>query len=328
MSGSGNESGIINGTTFVPKDHYIYTKPKVNDRGGKSIGVINSKTMKGLYINTPLMLTWGVNENVDEKTGAKTYDMALQFPKEEYSNEKTQAFLNNLKDFESKIKDDAIKNSKDWFNKAKMSSEVVDAVWTPMLKYPKDQTTKEFDFDRPPTLRVKLNTWDGVFKCELYDMEEVQIFPNETGKLPTDLIMKATNVATVIQCGGLWFAGGKFGVTWRLIQAVVKPKESLIGKCLINLSTEEKEVLRNTVTNDDDDSEDLQKTLNNSVDDSQDEDEDEDDDDDDDDADDDNVVLTTKTPVEPKEVVKEVQAELAESAPKKKPPVRRKKTAE
>merc|ERR1712054_182369 len=110
--------------------------------------------------------------------------MALQFPKQEYSNEKTEAFLTNLKDFESKIKDDAIKNSKDWFNKAKMSSEVVDAVWTPMLKYPKDPTTKEFDFDRPPTLRIKLNTWDGVFKCELYDMEQVQIFPNETGQLP------------------------------------------------------------------------------------------------------------------------------------------------
>ena len=26
------------------------------------------------------MLTWGVNEYVDEKSGNKTYDMALQFP--------------------------------------------------------------------------------------------------------------------------------------------------------------------------------------------------------------------------------------------------------
>lgn len=316
MSGSGSDSSIISGLTFNATSDYIYTKPKVNASGGKSIGVINNKTMKGLYLSSPLMLTWGVNENVDDKTGVKSYDMALQFPKEEYTNDAAEAFLKNLKAFENKIKEDAIANCKDWFNKQKMSTEVVDALWTPMLKYPKDPTTKEFDYDRPPTLRIKLNTWDGVFKCELYDMEQQQIFPNDSGLLPTDLIMKATNVATVIQCGGLWFASGKFGVTWRLIQAVVKPKESLQGKCLISLSTQEKEVLRNTVTTEVDDVEvdlnddNLHKSKV----------EDSDDDDDDD-------------PFEPPakvkdQIVKEVTAEVSDGAPKKKSVVRRKKTAE
>ena len=147
-------------------------------------------------------------------------------------------------------------------------------------------------------------------------MEQQQIFPNDSGLLPTDLIMKATNVATVIQCGGLWFASGKFGVTWRLIQAVVKPKESLQGKCLISLSTQEKEVLRNTVTTEVDDVEvdlnddNLHKSKV----------EDSDDDDDDD-------------PFEPPakvkdQIVKEVTAEVSDGAPKKKSVVRRKKTAE
>ena len=314
MSGSGSNSSIISGVTFNASSDYIYTKPKVNASGGKSIGVINNKTMKGLYISTPLMLTWGVNENVDDKTGVKSYDMALQFPKEEYTNDAAEAFLKNLKAFENKIKEDAIANCKDWFNKQKMSTEVVDALWTPMLKYPKDPTTKEFDYDRPPTLRIKLNTWDGVFKCELYDMEQQQIFPNDSGLLPPDLIMKATNVATVIQCGGLWFASGKFGVTWRLIQAVVKPKESLQGKCLISLSTQEKEVLRNTVTSEVDDEE--VAIVEASVDKSKVEDSEDDDDE-------------PEPTVEVKqEIVKEVAAEVADTAPKKKPVVRRKKTTE
>ena len=77
-------------------------------------------------------------------------------------------------------------------------------------------------------------------------MEQKQLFPNDTGLLPTDLIAKATNVATVMQCGGLWFANGKFGVTWKLIQAVVKPKQTLRGQCFINLSNDDKATLNNT----------------------------------------------------------------------------------
>ena len=197
MSGSGSSSSIINGVDFNPLTDYTYTKPKVNSSGGKSIGVINPKSMKGLYISTPLMLTWGVNENTDEKTGTKSYDMAIQFPKDDYTNDNIQAFFENIKAFENKIKEDAITNSKEWFNKQKMSTEVVDALWTPMLKYPKDQETKEFDYSRPPTLRIKLNTWDGTFKCELYDLEQQQIFPNENGLLPPELIVTAPPTTTL-----------------------------------------------------------------------------------------------------------------------------------
>ena len=52
--------------------------------------------------------------------------------------EQTVSFLNNLTDLENMIKADAVKNSKDWFNKGKMTPEVVDALWSPMLKYPKN----------------------------------------------------------------------------------------------------------------------------------------------------------------------------------------------
>tara|TARA_A100001388_G_C28757452_1_gene495764 strand:- start:86 stop:1015 length:930 start_codon:yes stop_codon:yes gene_type:complete len=230
---------IIDGVKFNPNEDYSYTKPKVNASGGKSIGIISNKTKKALYLSTPLMLTWGVNEFVDNKTGRKSYDMSLQFPKEQYNTPEVNKFLESMKQFEAKIKADAIVNCKEWMNKPKMSAEVVDALWTRMLKYPKDKETGEFDYSRPPTLRIKFSFWDDEWKCELYDMEQKQIFPNEEGLFPNDLIVKATNVATVITCGGLWNANGKFGVTWKLLQAVVKPKASLKGQCYINLSPED-----------------------------------------------------------------------------------------
>ena len=44
---------------------------------------------------------------------------------------------------------------------------------------------------------------------------------------------------TMIQCGGLWFANGKFGVTWRLVQGIVQPKLSMKGRCHLSLTPSE-----------------------------------------------------------------------------------------
>ena len=253
MADSKSQTFFISGVTFNAAKDVTYTKPKVDPRGGKSIGILNASSMKGLYLRTPLMLTWGVNEFVDETSGRKTYDMSLQFPKEEYNNESVQKFLDNMIAFENKIKQDAIDNSKEWMNKAKMSAEVIDALWNPMVKYPKDPNTGDADRTRPPTLRIKMPMWEGEWKCELYDMDQKTLFPNNLGLFPPDLIAKATNVATVIQCGGLWFANGKFGVTWKLVQAVVKPKQSLTGKCFIDLSPDDKQALVNQPEEESDD---------------------------------------------------------------------------
>jgi len=41
--------------------------------------------------------------------------MSLQFPSSEYKSDETEAFFNTMKDFENKIKQDALTHSKDWF---------------------------------------------------------------------------------------------------------------------------------------------------------------------------------------------------------------------
>ena len=174
------------------------------------------------------MRCWGVNENDFEGKGNVKYDMSLQFPDKDYITEEQQKFLDNMLKFEAKIKADAIKNCKEWMNKPKMSAEVLDALWSPMVKYPK--TDGEPDRSRNPTLTVKFPVWDGVWNIDLYNENEEPLFPNDKGVTPQDLIPKPTDIAAVIQCGGVWFANGKFGVTWKLQQGIVKPKQSLRGK--------------------------------------------------------------------------------------------------
>lgn len=255
MSSMDNDKLIISATSFDPSNDIKYSKPKINRSGGKSVGINNKDSNMYLAISTPLMLTWGVNVNDFEGSGKKTYDMSLQFPNEDYHSDATRAFLNGMVELQNKIKEDAITYSKEWLNKPKMTAEVVDALFHPMLRYPKDQATGEPDYTRGPTLRVKLDYWDDEFNCEIYDMNQKPIFPTtDTSIMPIDLIEKGTHVACVIRCGGLWFANGKFGCTWKLVQAVVKPRPTLKGKCFIQLSSEEQERLNsqeNSTTQDD-----------------------------------------------------------------------------
>jgi len=296
---------ILSGVDFDASDDIKFTKAKVNANGRKSVGILNAKTNKGVYLSTPLMLTWGVNEFVDEKTGSKSYDFALQFPNDEYNNPECVAFLKNMQELEKRLKADAITNCKDWLNKTKMTPDAVDALWTPMLRYPKDKETGDFDYSRAPTLKVKVPFWDGEYKnVELYDDEKNQLFPNDEDKAPIDFITKGSNVATLLSCGGIWVANGKFGVTWRLFQAVVRPRASLAGKCHIELSSKDKETMKAAAEKaDEEEEEPVDDTV---VADSEDDEED------------------VSDPVVHQEIKEEVKAVVTEDVPKKKRVVKKK----
>jgi hypothetical protein len=247
---------IISGEAFNPSKDIKYSKPKVNTSGGKSIGILNALTNSATFIATPLMMTWGVSEFADKKTGEKTYSMSLQFPGEEYNTPAIAKFRANIAKFEEKVKADALVNQKEWFGKSTMTADHVGLFWTPMLKFAKGENG-EPDHSKNPTLNVKLPIWEGTWNVELFDPQSRKIFPDSSNEdlTPVDLIAKGSHVAVVLQCGGVWFAGGKFGVTWKLFQGVVKPKTTLRGKCHIQLSNDDKKLVAtqeiDTVSDDD-----------------------------------------------------------------------------
>jgi hypothetical protein len=244
MSSTNAESIIASGLTFNVADIDI-TAPKLNKSGGKASNILYKPTKKGLYINLEVpILTWGASMFKDPQSGKETYDMAIQFPRKDYSSPETDTLLASFQALEKHIKNEAVRNSMAWFNKKTMTPEVIEALWTPMLKYTKDQQTGEPDMTKAPTLKVKLPYWDGKFNCEIYDPAGTMLYPNEkTCASPMDLIPKGVNIVAIIQCGGLWFANGKFGCTWRLFQAVVQPKPSMKGRCLISISSATKNAL-------------------------------------------------------------------------------------
>jgi hypothetical protein len=250
---SNQSQRIVSAKTFEA-NKVSYKPAVVNKRGGKSVQV--SYEDDALRIQFPLMLTWGVNERVDEQSGRVSYDMALQFEPEKSS---TQArWLGQMKELEDKVKTDIMKNSKAWLGKQQKNKDVIDALFYPILRYPKlKDGSGEPDYSRNPTLKLKVPFWEGRYNVEVYDMQQKSLYiPPKQGQTgnraqdqqensgPLDFVPKAAHVVGILQCTGLWFAGGKCGVTWAVKQMCVRPPQRLVGmgKCAIVMDSDDEEM--------------------------------------------------------------------------------------
>ena len=216
-----------------------YMSPKVNDKGAKTVNIISTQTNRSIHITLPLLMTWGIADFVDQKTGESDgrFKMSLNFPNEEYGTPETKIALEKLKEFEEQILSDAVIHSEIWFGK-KQSREIVEYGFFPFLTYSKNKDTKAIDYSKPPALRPKIQKYGEDWKIEIYDTKSNLLFPSPNHVSPIELVPKQSNVACVIACTGLWMGGKGWGTTWKVVQAVVKPQimENVFGKCHIQLS--------------------------------------------------------------------------------------------
>ena len=248
-SNSNATKKVIEFSDWIPRANK-YMAPKINDKGGKSIMLISEQTKRALHLNTPLLMTWGISDFCDEQGNSDgKYKMSLNFPNPEYKTKDTEEFLKKMLEFQEQILDDAVANSELWWGET-MSRELVKHTFFPFLKYPKDKNTKKTDYNRPPSMNVKVPFYGEKWDVELYDTKYNQIFPSEDPSLtPVDFVPKLSKVASTIQCTGVWIGGKGWGLTWKLIQSVVKPTESedIRGKCHIKLSEDDKKTIESQV---------------------------------------------------------------------------------
>ena len=141
--------------------HFGAAKP--NSRGGKNVPLFDKNGNK-LVLALPKSACWGMNENVDEASGRKSYSVNLRL-----SNGST--ITDTFKTFEDWVVSECVSHGKEWFGKSNMSEDVVRALFYPVLKYPKDKSSGEPDTDRDPSVKLKVPYWEGDFKTELYNMK-------------------------------------------------------------------------------------------------------------------------------------------------------------
>jgi hypothetical protein len=253
---------IIDGTN-IDTNAFSYSAPKAHESGGKVVNVYNKYFKESLTLSTPLILTWGAQEGMDQaKKPTGKYTMSLQFPSADFPDAECELFLKGMRSLEAKIKADALANSKEWFGKVITNPEIIDEKFNIMLRHPKFKGTDEPDTSKSPTLTVKVPCWKGIWKSEIYDEdgEPLYVGGKTSGQMtPLDFLKPKTHVSCLLQCGGIWFVNGKFSITWNLKQAMVKkPKASMEGQCFIKLKASDKEKMKTfaPVEQDDNDADD------------------------------------------------------------------------
>jgi hypothetical protein len=252
-------TAIVDGTN-IDTSVFSYSAPKANPSGGKVVNLYNKHFRESLTISTPLMLTWGAQEGMDQaKNPTGKFTMSLQFPSKDYSNEDAEAFLRSIRTLENKVKNDAITYSKEWFGKEIKSMDVMEEKFNVMLRHPKiEKGSAEMDLNKPPTLTVKIPCWKGVWQSEIYDEDSEPLFikgKSAAHVSPLDFLKPKTHVMCLLQCGGLWFVNGKVSITWNLKQAVVqKPKSSALaeGTCFLKPKASDVEKLKSLPPPEDD----------------------------------------------------------------------------
>lgn len=210
---------------MLPRDvdlgRVTYGSIRNQDNGGKMMYLAYNRNP--IIIQTPeLPLPYGLNTWSAEKGGApEKYSIDMSFKGYE-TREPVARFLELMKGFDRKLVQDAFDNSMAWFKKKHSTKDVVEALYTPIVKYARDRMTGEITDRFPPTVKLSLPRRDGRFMVEAYDAR----------KQPLDLTaleLKGARVTALIQCVGVWVAGGKFGCSWKAVQLRIVPPATLHG---------------------------------------------------------------------------------------------------
>jgi hypothetical protein len=140
-----------------------------------------------------------------------TVDLKLRGYDDAASNPKVAAIYNALHSLDEFMLDQGVKNAKQWF-KGDKSREVLSELYTPTVKFAKDSDGNLKPY--PPTIKLQLRQRDGKFETAVFDDKKRPLtdIPLE------DVLVKGAVLTSLIQCTGVWFAGGKFGLSWKAIQ--------------------------------------------------------------------------------------------------------------
>jgi Family of unknown function (DUF5871) len=216
-------SNIVPPATFDVSKLTFTAAPKMLDSGAKMVNFEYDGRRNLLTQTASMVLPYGLN--VYDKAGPVSYSVDVSFRGLE-ENPKLQAFHDMLTAFDSAIIAAAEKNSSAWFGK-KHSLEVIKAFYTPSIKISLDRDGKPKPY--PPTLKIKLPKENGAFKTQFYD-ENKQRIENATVE---DLLVKGARGTFLIKCTGLWFAGSKFGASWKAEQVRMESIPQGLRGCAI-----------------------------------------------------------------------------------------------
>lgn len=233
------ESIILSSDLIV--SNVSYGAPRNLDNGGRAIYM--SFNRSPIVLQTPEMVApYGVSNWNDGK-----YTLDLSF-KGKDTRENLNTFFEKMVALDKKLVQDGFQNSMTWLKKTYKSEDAVEALYTPMVKYAKDKNTGEITDKYPPTFKLKIPYTNGVFQSQVYDTKRN---PLDIKQLIDNGSFKGAKVTAIIQCLGIWVAGGKFGCSWKVLQMRMSLPQTINGYAFKEL--EDDKASDSDIEDDDDD---------------------------------------------------------------------------
>jgi hypothetical protein len=144
------------------------------------------------------------------------------------TNKAVSSYISTLEAIDNFVIDQATKNAGKWFKMPGASREMIALFYTPTVKVSKDKDGNPKDY--PPTQSVALKQRNGTFDAVLYNASREEL----EGITPVEALRRGAEVTPVVDATGIWIADKKFGLTWKLVQAMVNvAAEGGRGGCLI-----------------------------------------------------------------------------------------------
>ena len=244
-----------------------YGEVKKNAVGGKSVYV--NYAGEPLDFQIPVMhIPYGISDasllggNKDSKDRRPSYSLNVSF-KGMDDSKPLKNLYEKLQEIENKVKKDVFENRVTWLNDRYDDMEmIVNRLFSSNIQLDKDKETKKVLNRYPPTFRVKIpskSTNDAStgeimteFLFNSYDMENTEI---NFDKIINNL--KGGKAKLIIRFVGLWFAGGKYGCTWKIVSGQFKENTRTVSYQFMRDSDEEEEVKKD----EDDDEEEFEDDI-------------------------------------------------------------------
>jgi len=218
---------MISSPSDISVSKLEFSPPKLMDNGGKTVNLRYEG--RNLMLETPsLNVPYG--RNLFDKNGPPKYSVDLSLRGSEDS-EPVRSLQTFMEAFDERMVDAGVENAGKWFKMANPNREVIKAFYTPVLKYSRDPQGNLKPY--PPTIKVALrgkkgaqaSEASGTFETDFYNAAEKDAkgqIAKFAPDLPLDQVLcKRSQVTAIVQCTGVWFAGGKFGTTWKAVQVRV-----------------------------------------------------------------------------------------------------------
>jgi hypothetical protein len=193
-------------------------KPIPGTVGAKSAYVNYDGDKNKLTFQTPsLPSPFGLNV-FDNKTGPLKHSIDLAMVGYDEEGSKANEFYTAITAIDDYMIDTATRNSKLWFKK-EFSREVVSANYTRSAKFSRDKEGNQSSY--PPNIKLNLRKKrdSDEFETVVFDAKS-RTDPSATPILNVpfkDLLQRRSEFTCLIECTSVWFAGDKFGLSWRAV---------------------------------------------------------------------------------------------------------------